>query len=650
MSKNTSITNFFKPVPRVSQSPQSTPTQTQTATSTQTPASPTPPPLVPHVSFSPTPAPPPPPSAARDRNQVIWGSDDEDDDDLDTDDEFPDLFALPSTLPVQPLAARKELGLLGTPRAKRPAVLDLNSSPLTINTRHKFDIQALLKHAEADSANEKSQKRTAELLAQGSPTTVSTGPGATEAPADGSLHDDMLAMLPGSGDDHGGKLLRAVKRTEANVEKRVWYFFDRQPDANEAAVHVRKTFPKSKATGVWSMLASEKNRLEVFEDGLPYNVECRMRNLPDEIFEWVLHEAPWEKSRRLRDEYVRLLGACSHQIGRVLNESAVLGMFRDLGASVRALETTAFPPATSGPSGAESEQGAPYPEQARVRLETVLRILGATAHGANLQVLTRTTSILLRLGIDHIVREDQAIGTAYQDALLRFVSAVSFRAWNSFCGDVSDSLYNHTQSSTLRWNAVSSIPILHARLAELRRRLALVFVFDDPRRGYSPAAETFSIRSVIDRLEHADEFVIDRNTTDFPELLSLCELLIVAVGDGNPPSFDDYDVSPEAIRQYNAEVDELARKIKHMWSNIHEQGAAYISRLEARSHLKDFERKLHHVIRTRPRPKEDIFGINPTEEELDRPRQQQFMRRFLGKKEASLPTTPVTPMRAGGNG
>ncbi|KAL2269517.1 hypothetical protein VTJ83DRAFT_1701 [Remersonia thermophila] len=638
--KNISITSFFKPVSQVSQSPQSTPAQTQTT------ASPTPPPPspVPHVSFSPPPAPPPPPPNARDRDKIIRGSDEEDDDDLDTDDEFPDLFALPTALPAQPSAARKEAGLLGTPRAKRLAVLDLNSSPLTINTRHKFDIAALLKHAEADNANEQSHKRTAELLAQGSPTAASTRPGATEAPADGRPHDNMLAMLPGSGDGHGDKLLRAVKRAEANVEKKVWYFFDRQPDANEAAVHVHKAFPKSTATGVWSMLASDKTRSEVFEDGLPYNVECRMRNLPDEIFEWVLHEAPWEKSRRLRDEYVRLLGACSHQISRVLDEQAVLAMFQALGASERALGSAA------GPRGAEPEQGGPYPEQARVPLETVLLILGATAHGANLQALTQATSILLRLGIDHIVREDQAIATAYQDALLRLVSAVSFRAWNSFCGDVSDSLYNHTQSSTLRWNAVSAIPLLHARLAELRRRLALVFVFDDPRRAYSPAAETFSIRSVIDRLEHADEFVIDRNTTDFPELLSLCELLIVAVGDGNPPPLDDDDVSPEAIRQHNAEVDELARKIKHMWSNIHEQGAAYVSRLEARSHLKDFERKLHHVIRTRPRPKEDIFGLNPTEEELDKPKQQQFMRRFLGKKEPSASTRPVATARTGGNG
>jgi hypothetical protein len=200
---------------------------------------------------------------------------------------------------------------------------------------------------------------------------------------------------------------------------------------------------------------------------------------------------------------------------------------------------------------------------------------------------------------------------------------------------VSDSLYSHTQEATLRWNAVSSIPPLHVKLIELRRRLALVFVFDDTRRAFSPPEDTFSIRSIIDRLEQADEFIVDRTNTDYVELLALSEMLSVAVGDGSPPA---ENTSPEAVKQYNAEVDELARKIKFLWSNIHEQGAAYMSRLEVRVQLRDFERKLQHVVRTRPRPKEDIFGLNPTEDDLERPKQQQFMKRFLQK--GASPKTP----------
>lgn len=181
---------------------------------------------------------------------------------------------------------------------------------------------------------------------------------------------------------------------------------------------------------------------------------------------------------------------------------------------------------------------------------------------------------------------------------------------------------------------------MHPRSIELRRRLALVFIFDDPLRASAPPDATFSLRAVIDRLDQADEFIVDRNSTDYFELLALSEMLNVAVGDGAPPA---RDASPAAVKQFNEDVDELAHRIKFMWSNIHEQGAAYMSRLEARVQLRDFERKLQHVVRTRPRPKEDIFGICAREDEDERPKQQQFMKRFLSK---NLPP-PVTPAKGG---
>lgn len=144
------------------------------------------------------------------------------------------------------------------------------------------------------------------------------------------------------------------------------------------------------------------------------------------------------------------------------------------------------------------------------------------------------------------------------------------------------------------------------------------------------------MRSIIDRLDQADEFIVDRSNTDYFELLALSEMLSVAIGNGSPPAGDD---SPEAIKQYNTEVDEVAHRIKFMWSNIHEQGAAYMSRLEVRAQLKDFERKLQHVVRTRPRPKEDIFGLHLDEDEIERPKQQQFMKRFFAKNQPP-PKTP----------
>jgi hypothetical protein len=328
-------------------------------------------------------------------------------------------------LAVTVQAARKEANSYATPKAKRRA-LDFHSSPLTINTRHKFDIKALLKHAEADTAIEESEQRAVALLAQGSPTTRGNG---ISNGAPSTLHDTMLGVLSdaeGSQDEgNRGRLLQAVKRTEATVQRKEWHFFDRQGPVNSTAIEVRPAFPKAEATGVWAFLAPERHRSEVFEDGLPFHVQSKMHNLPDEIFLWILHETSSVKARKLRDEYLRLIGACPDQIGRLMDQNLIAELFQDLGASERALA------AASQPSGT-LKQGAPYPEHDRIRLRTVLRILAETAHALKIQSLTRTMAILLRLGIDNVVREDHTVATDYQDALLQIVLAVPWRAWNNF--------------------------------------------------------------------------------------------------------------------------------------------------------------------------------------------------------------------------
>ncbi|KAH6630256.1 hypothetical protein B0J18DRAFT_95008 [Chaetomium sp. MPI-SDFR-AT-0129] len=623
MSNQGNITSFFKPAPKLPQSPVPV-KETSTA---PPPPSPSPPPS----SFSSSP--PVPQPTVRDRNAVIQGSDDEDDDaSTSSDEDFPELFSKPLPAPTRPLpdqAPKKDVGIYTTPKAKR-RVLEFHSSPLTINTRHKFDIKALLKHAAADNAVEEGELRTASLMAPKSPTVRRA---AEPNGAQTNFQDAMLGVLSDPEDSQGEgarrRLLQAVRRTEATVGGKEWYFFDRRAPGDSKAVKTRPPFPRGKATGVWSFLEPEEHRTEVFADGLAHNVQCRVGTLPDEIFKWVLSEAPVEKSKTLRDEYVRLLGVSPDQARRVLDENAVLGLFQDLGASERALG--------SGPQlDSYPEDGAPYPEQDRGSLQTVLRILSRTAYGLSTPALTRAMSILLRLGIDSVVREDQIVATEHQDALLQVAAVVPWRSWNDFCGEVSESLYNHTQEYTLRWNAVSAIPLLHPKLIDLRRRLALVFVYDDARRGFSSPDETFSIRSVIDRLDQADEFIVDRTNTDYFELLALSKLLSVAIGDGSPPADNS---GPEAVKHYNAEVDELSQRIKFMWSNIHEQGAAYMSRLEVRVQLRDFERKLQHVVRTRPPPKEDIFGLNGAKEDLDRPKQQQFMKKFFSK-EVPPPKTP----------
>ncbi|KAK0615782.1 hypothetical protein B0T17DRAFT_510357 [Bombardia bombarda] len=592
MSKNADITSFFKRVPKNSQSPRSqshsqpqAPSQTVVASRTSPrisiPSAPTSsPPLFPSSPLAPL------QSSVRSRDAVILGSDDEngDDDDLiSSDDDLPSLFDKPAVVAVPVPPARK-----GTHQC------------------HKFDIKALMKDAEADSALEASEQRTA--LESATTTAVPAYGGLAAAATERrngttSLHNTMLDVFSdpeGSHDEpNREKLLRAVRRTEATVHQKVWYFFDQEePDhrgsTGSGSIEDRHPFPQTAAKGPWKFLAPAKSRAELFEDGVPYHIQAKLQSLPDEIFLWILNEVPTEKSRTLREEYLRVLSVSLEQAGRLMDKDLIVQLFRDMGAAERALDSL---PSMAG----RPKKGGPYnAERDWTTLRSLLRIMSETSAGLEFQSLIQSMALLLRLGMDNLVREDLGIARDYQDALSKLAQPIPSGSWDSFCGDVCMSLYGHIHEATLRWDAVSSIPLTHPRLIDLRRRLALVCVFDDPHRARSRPEESFTMRAVLDRLE-ADEFIIDRNYTDFYELAALTDLLSVAIGDGCPPPAG---AGPDAVRQYNADVDKVAERLKIMWSNIHEQGAAFVSRLEARVKLKDLERKLQHVTRTRPPPKQ----------------------------------------------
>ncbi|KAK3330994.1 hypothetical protein B0H66DRAFT_467720 [Apodospora peruviana] len=662
MSKNAAITSFFKPIPKDSQSPRQSLQPSQLSPKPALPARASPSRRVtPPAPSSPLPLPSPSPAApVRDRNAVIQGSEDEDDDDFSSDDDLPSFFTRPKgsggAVPVPGRAGRDTSNLCATPKAKRTAV-EFHSSPLTIMPKHKFDMRALMKHAEADNALEASERRMVSALSRESPSADKPGVGSEKVTT--SLHETMLDVFPdadSSQDENTReKLMRAVKRTEATVHRKQYYFFKEGGDSQQAecaSVGARRQFPKTAATGVWKFLAPAQGRAEFFEDGLPYHIQTKLQNLPDGIFLWILEEIPCEKSKKLREEYLRLLGACPGHAGRLMNEDSVTQIFRILDVSERALDF--------GPQRAiskSSEHREPYSQQRNwIPLQSVLRTIQETAHGMEVAPLIRSFSILLRLGMDHLVREDHALERDYQDAMLRLVESIPKDSWDLFCKEVGISLYNHVDEYSLRWDGVSSIPLLHPRLVELRRRLAIIFVFDDLQRGESPPEESFHMRAVLDRLESDDHgvFVVDRHRADYFELAALAGLLGIAIGDGNPPSpaTSGSTSAPTAgsattVRQYNADVDELAKKIKVMWSNIQAQGAAYASRMDARVMLKDLERRLQHATRTRPPPKDDIiFGIKSGEEYdgEERPKQQRFMKRFFQQgKEQQAPSLPALP-------
>ncbi|KAK2075199.1 hypothetical protein P8C59_009346 [Phyllachora maydis] len=141
-------------------------------------------------------------------------------------------------------------------------------------------------------------------------------------------------------------------------------------------------------------------------------------------------------------------------------------------------------------------------------------------------------------------------------------------SWDKYCESVAASLLQTVENHGFRRDALSAIPTTSPRLVELRRRLALVFVFEDlPRASAHPEA-SFSLRAVMDKLDHDKAFVVNRQT-NYNDFKALVGMLVIAIDDGVPPVSPD---GTQARKDFNAEVDELAMKIRRLWNRIPDPG------------------------------------------------------------------------------
>ena len=440
MTGSAGIRKFFQPIPKGVKSPSPATPAPRSSRGSQTPELSAPRPA-PSPDFdlpsSPVPAPAPAEKPVWDKTTVIKGSDDEDEDDLSSDDGLPNLFARPkrnaapaaaaaaAPVPV-PVPPKESRNPCVTPRAKRIAVT-FHSSPLSTIPKPKFDMKALVKHAESYDAAEASAQRVSHLLMDNSPNSPNAE--VSTAKPRGNLYETIMDVLSDAENEDTAiekhKLLRAVRRTEVSFDRKLWLFFERTLDDSCFASPARSRFPSTAALGAWKFLANPKARNHFFTDGLAHAVQVRREDLPDEIYLWILDEITVETPEPLRQEYLRLLAICPDQTRRLLTEERLPYLFSRVGASETALEPT---PEISG--SVRSDE--PYPGRRWSPLQSLLSLIAQTSHQMALKAVTRAFSILLRLGIDTLVLENINIRKFYSDAVQRLSSAIPQDLWDQF--------------------------------------------------------------------------------------------------------------------------------------------------------------------------------------------------------------------------
>lgn len=206
------------------------------------------------------------------------------------------------------------------------------------------------------------------------------------------------------------------------------------------------------------------------------------------------------------------------------------------------------------------------------------------------------------------------------------------------CQEVCASLYQSTEKSTLRYKAINllgpvqrpeSPPDLQRRTLDLKRRLASVFFFDEPRRADKEPEDTVNIRAIIDRLDDPPYIFDPKNPEmDFREFAASMLLLNIALGDA---AKQQTVVARASGEQFDAEVDELAASVKAMSARVNVVGDGIrVSRIEAKNALDIIYDRLLFQLRTKPvRSK---LGIEAETDDLILPNQQAFMAKFVQKR------------------
>ena len=250
----------------------------------------------------------------------------------------------------------------------------------------------------------------------------------------------------------------------------------------------------------------------------------------------------------------------------------------------------------------------------------------------NRQALSRTLVTLLTLGADTTIPLEPAVPLAREDALTAFIAA--FPEADEASGLLQDCLYSIRMRITdpqLRLQIIRAMPCSTARTCAIRQSLARLFLFK------SVPPDGPDLRIATKHVTTAPMFKIT-SRTDYPALTAQMAMLDIMLGDGRGGSdgnirVESYDVGDrEQERTFNVQVDALADAVKGLMTRIVDTGAAHMARTEAKTAIEALHARLQYSVRTRPRPKQSIFG-DLDERESGAERIERFLQ---GRKDKTV--------------
>jgi hypothetical protein len=378
------------------------------------------------------------PSIAAAKKELVIAASDDDDGEADdsSDGGFMDLM---STFdPKKPGTKNASHSFTETPRAKRTMSV-FHSSPLTINTKHQlmFDMRALARDAKVDDDTKASSAQLRELVAEAD---------ALEAQRGADFDHTMKDIVQDQGGQNAHKVMRAVQRSGDQPSPHFHFFeVDYQP-CQPSATHLQLK------TGPWKLLChdDQHKKEQYLASGLPYTILQKGRGLPPEVFEWLLDDLCYQKSRLVQQEYCNLISCCPGHIQTLVTPNRLDQLFTRLGAAGEAK-------AQENDLTVTKRLDEQYQRRDWSSLRYLLKLLVVMSRHMSLDALAHAASILMKMSMDRFLICNVDVLMEYEVTIRYLLDGLPAAEWKSFVSLYLFNILVRVSKLTMFCSAIKSV-------------------------------------------------------------------------------------------------------------------------------------------------------------------------------------------------
>ncbi|KAK4569653.1 hypothetical protein LTR86_003418 [Recurvomyces mirabilis] len=462
-----------------------------------------------------------------------------------------------------------------------------------------------------------------------------------------TMDEERLVEKYAEDSEEGEGVKRAMLRTEALLDEQIFSFFG-------SGVGVKVEDCEFPVECLENILGNEGKRQRAYITGFVADL-ASMSWLPEAVVKWTASQLVHEKREDLREAYVEVL-SLARTIG-IEYEQISLRDYYSTALSRTGLDTPAAHSDISGLSNTDQPNITQAPG-----LRHVIRALPYLLPKPNLPALTTAILDLALLNIDTTLSRDTdlhlEIERSLDELLTKLLTDLPMCELLPICARVAIGLKAiEILTPTLLCQVITSLPAVSEATHYLRWQLALRYSADIWREEMPSIEDCYD--PVLERLRTAEVFKINGNS-DYGLLRREVEVLDLAVDGGfckefsglgagagsgsgsvmpesttattenthNPNHNPDNDCPKSTIaplfnnrhlssapppqspeeKKFNSRIDALASQLKGLASKIKDGGATSLKRVECKSVFERVVVRLESGVRTRPKPKKDIFS------------------------------------------